>query len=547
MATVVTAGPTPLPAERNAVTRRRRAAAVAAVLLLGACTPAPAPTDPTPDVPAVAVNDVNPTPRERVVDSGVLRFSISAIPDQWNPRHPDGRGPDAAAVRAPLSPGHLVLDAAGRATANPDFVTGLEVTHDERTRVVLSLNPLAVWGDGASVTAEDWVATWRAVSGQVAGVQPVADDGWDTVEEVSRGDGPYEVVVDYRTLEPDWAQPLLAGPLPAAGVADAAAFDGWTGDRPVRFAGPFVVDHVDRLQGVVTLTRNPRWWGDPPRLDAITFRVLPVEAVPAAFQHNELDLLDIGTSRERMEQARGAADTVVRTAPGTAGRRLEVSTAGVLADADLRHAVLQALDRGAIARADLTGIAQDAAVWNNPLLLPSQPGYVDQARATGLDTDATAAGETLTRAGWALVDGHRERDGSVLTLTFGVPAGDPLAEREFAAVATQLGELGVSVRRATGPEPADLTPHTASVGAFPLAGLPDGAGQVTEAALRVSFETDPVRRADVASQLTRLMWQETTTIPLYQVPQNVAVRNGLANLGAPAYASVPWEDVGWSR
>ena len=35
-------------------------------------------------------------------------------------------------------------------------------------------------------------------------------------------------------------------------------------------------------------------------------------------------------------------------------------------------------------------------------------------------------------------------------------------------------------------------------------------------------------------------------VTLYQLPQQVAVRNGLANYGAPAFSTTDWEDVGWS-
>ena len=87
------------------------------------------------------------------------------------------------------------------------------------------------------------------------------------------------------------------------------------------------------------------------------------------------------------------------------------------------------------------------------------------------------------------------------------------------------------------------------VSAFPLAHLP--AAALTDPALadpvhRVATEVDAVRRADQASQLARLLWQNVTEIPLYQSPQFVAVRNGVANLGAPGYATTHWEDVGWS-
>ena len=62
---------------------------------------------------------------------------------------------------------------------------------------------------------------------------------------------------------------------------------------------------------------------------------------------------------------------------------------------------------------------------------------------------------------------------------------------------------------------------------------------------RIDTETDIVRRADQASQLARLLWQSVDTIPLYQTPELVAVRTGLANVGADGYATTTWEDVGW--
>ena len=62
---------------------------------------------------------------------------------------------------------------------------------------------------------------------------------------------------------------------------------------------------------------------------------------------------------------------------------------------------------------------------------------------------------------------------------------------------------------------------------------------------RIDTETDIVIRADQASQLARLLWQSVDTIPLYQTPELVAVRTGLANVGADGYATTTWEDVGW--
>lgn len=526
---------------------RARYGALALLFLIG-CTgaqPLPDPSTPTA-VAADAEADTNPQPRERLRDGGLLRFPLAELPTQWNPRHPDSAGHDALRVLAPLTPTHFVLDAAGRPSPNPDFITHTAVGHGERTVVTLTLHRSAVWGDGSPVTAEDWVATWRAASGGVDGVVVADPGGWQRVAEVAQGATPHDVTLTYTGIDPDWAEPLVAGPLRGSAIGSAEAFS-WGAYVDSHYASPFVVTHVDEPQGLVTLERNPRWWGDPAKLDTIMFRTVQAEAVAAAFQHNELDVWETGTSVDRQQQSRAAADTTLRSAPGTSGRSLRVSTDGPLADPALRRAVLQALDRAEVGTTDLADLRTPPRAWSNTLLLPTQPGYADQARATGLGTDPTQAAADLDAAGWVLEGGVRVRDGQSLDLTFRTPAGDVLATSEYRVVAAQLARVGVRLRAVS--DAADLTPVGIQVSAFPLARLPQEAASTPDAAdlaARVAVEVDPVRRSDQASQLARLLWQEVVEIPLYQEPQFVAVRNGLANLGAQGFSTVEWEDVGWT-
>ncbi len=510
-------------------------------LTLSGCTPSTPPTPTSsPVVPASAARDINPVARDRVGDGGLLRFGVHTLPTQWNPLHADAADPDTQRVLAPLAPTHFSLDAAGRATPDPDFIVGADARHEGNTVVTLQLSPHAVWGDGEPVTAADWVATWHWASGAGAGVPSAAMPGWENVTDVRAGWSPREVQITYAGIEPDWAQPLIRGPLRAGATAPA----GWNEYDPAHYASPFVVTHVDQAQGLVTLERNPRWWGDRPKLERIMFRTVQREAVSAAFLHNEFDLWETGIDTDALQQSRAAADTALRTAPGQSGRAIEVAPRGALGDVAVRRALLQSVDRPAIAAADLpTG----ATVWSNPLLLPTQPGYVDQARATGLDADPRTAARTLDEAGWTLTSGTRVKNGEPLRLTFQTAEGDARAQTELALLTEQWAPLGVTlVPVATD---ADLTPRSMPISAFPLAALPAEAMSTAagrDLAAKVSTEVDPVRRADHASQLARLLWQDATLITLYQEPQYVAVRANLANLGAPGYSTTQWTSVGWA-
>ncbi len=519
----------------------------ALALTFSACTTGPDPTpSPTASVPANASRDVNPQPRERVRDGGLLRFSLTSLPTQWNPHHPSAGNADARRVLAPLSPSHFSLDAAGRPSPNPDFITSFEVESTPATRVTLHLNPLSRWGDGAKITAADWIATWRAATGQVPGLEVIEQPGWQRVAEVAQGDTDTAVVITFHGTDPDWAEPLVAGPQRGEAIADASAAN-WTAYDPAHYASPFTVAHTDPAQGLITLQPNPLWWGDTPKLQQIMFRTVQPEAVAAAFQHNELDVWTIGTSTERLQQSRAATDTTLRTAPGASGRVLQLSTAGPLADTDLRHAIVQSLDRAGLAAGELQATPGTVTPWSNSLLLPTQPGYVDQARATGLTFDKTQATTALEEAGWkADATGVRSRDGHALALTYGFREDDPLAQQEFMILSEQLRAVGVTLSAVAGQ--GDLSPTTVTLSPFPLAHLPSSANQPNLADLvsKVSTEQDGVRRADQASQLARALWQDATAVTLYQIPQQVAVRNGLANYGAPAFSTTDWEDVGWS-
>lgn len=519
---------------------------VLAMLLVACSAPPPAPDPTTTPVAADAELDINAQPRERLRDGGLARLPLVSLPTQWNPRHPDAAEASTQRLLAVLSPSHFTLDAAGRPSANPDFVSGVDVQHGESTVVTLDLVDGAVWGDGGPVTAADWVAAWQVGSGQVAGAHVLDTAGWERVKEVRAGDSPRQVVITYAGIVPDWAEPLVAGPARAASTASAEAFSWGTPDKR-HYAGPFLVAHVDKTQGLVTLERNPRWWGDQPKLERIMFRTVQAQAVAAAFQHNELDVWETGTSSDRLQQTRAASDTTLRSAPGRSGRALHVSRSGVLADVAVRRALLLALDRTLVGPHDLADVTKPPRTWSSNLLLPTQPGYVDQARATGLGGDPDQAAKALDEAGWALESRVRVKDGQPLELTFRAERDDELATSEFIVLADQLARVGVRLRAVPGD--ADLVPVTVRVSAFPLARLPEemaSAPGASDLVARVGAEVDPVRRADQASQLARLLWQEVVEIPLYQVPQFVAVRNGLANLGAPGFATTDWEDVGWT-
>lgn len=559
--------------------RGARAALITAacVALATACTPIQGGA-PTP------VSDASPTVAAVLSEGGIVRLPITEIPTQLNPWSSAGRDTNAATLRGPLTTPAFTYDAAGVPSANPDLVAHVTVTGsgaqagptsgatcgtapptassspcptpssastsasatDGPTVVTLTLNPDAVWADGSPITAADWIATFRALHSdryQISDRQ-----GWDRVESVRKGATDHTVIVTFDGPEPDWTQPLAEGPARAEAVASAAAFNGWTIERSSWLAGPFVVADIDRTRGVLTLRQNPHWWGAKPILDTIFVRRVSSDALAATVAAGEFDLYSPNGSSVQLAKARTAPDSGVRSVPGTSGRELRMGSGGVLGDRAVRQAIVQGLDRSALADAALSDGGESVTVWSNPLFLPQQQGYVDIAEATGLEYDPDAADTALTKAGYSLVGQERRGPAGALHLTITVPEHDRRAAAEAAQLRSNLTALGIGSTEVTAG--GDLTVVDLAVSRYPMRALSSRVAGVPGAAAVVAGsdeQTDAGLRQGQATRAARMIWQDAHILPLYVEPQTWVVRAGLTNAGPPGYASITWAGVGYAR
>lgn len=120
-------------------------------------------------------------------------------------------------------------------------------------------------------------------------------DGWTQISSIEAGDSEFQVKVKFSEAYPDWSA-NFSTVSHAAGLADAKTFnEGWSDGMAVVdwFTGPFKVTDIDQSAKLVTLEKNPNWWGDEPKLDKVTFKALETAAMAQAFANNELDVVDM--------------------------------------------------------------------------------------------------------------------------------------------------------------------------------------------------------------------------------------------------------------
>ncbi|MFD7062526.1 ABC transporter family substrate-binding protein [Streptomyces sp. NPDC059906] len=261
-------------------------AGVLAVPALAGCT------SEDPAGKPLAEQDVAAAARAKISDGGTLRWAVDSVPDTLNAFQSDADATTTRVAQAVL-PSMYRMDETGSPVRNPDYLESAEVVDTEPKQVVVyKLNQQAVWSDGREIGAADFAAQWRALSGKDSAYWTARNAGYDRIEKVERGANDLEVKVTFSRPYADWKAlftPLY--PKDVTGTPDAFN-DGARRALKVS-AGPFAVKKVDTKGDQVVLTGNPRWWGEPAKLDEIVLRAVPRDERVAELVAGKLDLAEI--------------------------------------------------------------------------------------------------------------------------------------------------------------------------------------------------------------------------------------------------------------
>jgi peptide/nickel transport system substrate-binding protein len=533
--------------------------------------------------PTQRASDVVPATPLTLRQGGTLRWALDSVPATFNVFQTDATA-DSALVADAVLPMMFTQDDHARATADPDYLTGADVVSTSPQTVVYHLNPKAVWSDGTPLSAADFAAQWHALSGQDSTYWSARTDGYDAVSSVSPGPGAHDVKVVFAHPYAPW-RGLFSPLYPAAATSSPSAFSEGSRGRLAATAGPFQLTSVTTQD--VTVTRNPRWWGRSPALDGIDFTAVPADQRAAALRDGQLDVADVSRAVTDDGTEVDVPGVTVHRAAGPEFVQLTFNGgSGALADPDVRHAVAGAIDRQAIADSVLKPLGLPALTLGNHLVMADQPGYQDDSSALG--GGQSSAGKQLDAAGWTAVDGHgdaagqgpvRAKDGHPLSLGLLVPSGSATDSRIAALVTRQLAAIGVAAHTST-VDPAHLADQLGA-GSFdialfswPASRYPvaderalyakpqvaaDGSVQSgqnfaatgtdeIDQLLNSSVSTlDPNEAARLTDEADTRIWQEAPSVPLFQRPQLVAVRDTVAGAGAFGFATPRFQDIGFVR
>ncbi|MER7498665.1 ABC transporter family substrate-binding protein [Nonomuraea pusilla] len=494
------------------MTLRTRAAVtclLATAPTLTACGGGPGgrgPTPPTP--PSAGTNDMNPRPRSALKDGGPLQWGLGQKITNFTYYSIDGAFTDTYDLITALLPRVFHYSASGQPTPNTDYFTKIGATSQDPLTITYDLAPKAKWSDGRPLSWKDFAGLWRANSGRDPAYQIWGTTGYDRISDVREGATPNQVVVTFSRYFADWRS--LFDPLvPASLTASPNSFNkGWTG-RPE-----------------------------------------PAAAV-RALSTRQLDVGVLVPDVDIYQAAKATPEVTVRTDGSAVFRMFSFNKKDpILADQAVRRAVILGIDRERMARLLVAPIGGSPRPLQNHIFMPNQAGW--------------------TMGG----DGYFAKDGRTLQLTMAIQSGRTNSANEAQVAQAGLRAAGIKLDIRTVPD-NDYFPKYITVGDFQLAtwtwnGVPYpvngslsmyvhdprnvqqnyGAGgndTINRLLSQAVAAQDTGREADLANQADAELWKDASLLPPYQVPQLVAVRSTIANMGAYGFADVQHQNIGFAH
>lgn len=510
-----------------------------------------------------AAGDYNPLERDQIQDGGELTMAITEMAEQQNVFHAN-MNRYTRNVWDKYNPQLTLFDGDGTYHPNPAYLSEVkDEVVDGKTVVTYTIVDEANYNDGTPIDWTSFENTWKFNNGSNPDVQVNSTDGYELIESVTRGETDKQAVVTYKQAYPWWEG--LFGNLVPPQVDSADTFmNAYLKQlHPEWGAGPFKVENVNFETGEVSFVRNEKWWGEPAKLERISYRAMEDQASINAFRAGEIDLTGVG-SRDRLETARQMGDQAdIRVSLRPSNFLLTInSEAPGLEDPKVREAIMTAIDRSQLAAIRFNGLDYTEDLPGSFTLFQTQDGYEDNFGSV-VQYDQEKAKKLLEEAGYS--------EANPLSVRYVTLGDSPMVQATTSAMQSMLRAVGIDVQieerpssdfsKVTSEKDFDLfmmgfsSSDPFGVAYFGQIYASDselnksGTGSAEldakiEELQKIEDADEQIKRAN---ELEKEAFGEFGIMPYANGPEMVATKPGLANLGAMSFAVLPIENVGWAK
>jgi len=258
----------------------------------------------------------------------------------------------------------------------PGLAESWEVAEDGLS-LTLHLRPDVVFADGSTFGSEDVTSSLQLIQDEATAAVAAS-----TLANVTAVDAPDEVTVVLTLSAPDAALP--AG-LATVNMAMLSSDDSEEAlNTTPNGTGPYSFDSRVPAQSI-TLVANDAYWGDPPTLGQIEFRVIPDESsIVSAMQSGNVQMAVFDDPI--VAQTAEGGDITVTSTPQLSYHVLQLNARrGDLTDVNVRLAIQCAVDRqevldtAAFGEGEVTGPITSPAYLSDPDARPCPTRDLDRA------------------------------------------------------------------------------------------------------------------------------------------------------------------------
>jgi peptide/nickel transport system substrate-binding protein len=538
-------------------------------------------------------NSAPPTTTAKVPEGGTVTYASDQEPTGWNVNTGNDNLAALNYMTILVYPQAFDITPDFKVVMNKDLLTSAKQTSTSPQTITYEINPKATWSDGTPITGKDFIYNWKMQNGKVdadlgesdpnaakpddATIPDVASTtGYESIKSVT-GEGKTVTVV-FDTPYSDW-KGLFGNIMPEHILKDV---HGWNDSLdetkiPDWSGGPFKFQDY-KLHKSVTMVPNDKFWGEKPHIDKIlvTFG-LEADALPEAFQNNEIDLAYPQPQVDLVDRLKQIPDVKTQINFGLSYEHIDFNLLNPqLAEKPVRQAIAWGLDRDELVARTVKQFDNRAEVLNNRIWLNNQPEYQDNAGQYAKH-DAAKATKALEDAGYKKgSDGIYAKDGKRLSFRISTTGGNKLREDTEEVIQNQLKQVGIEIKIANVegsdvfdkffPESGDFADADYDIALFAWVGTPftassnqslfvtdGGQNEMSYKNAKVDQDfkdaiqsTDPEQTVQKTNDADKQLWADLPTIPLYAKPTLLPARDTILNVvdNASTYGPI-WNATKW--
>jgi peptide/nickel transport system substrate-binding protein len=531
-----------------------------------------------------------PPSTQAVKQGGTLNWGADQEPTGFNTNTSKDNGTAAINVIDRTWPTVFHQTPDFKASLDKDLMVSADVTSQNPQIVTMKINPNASWADGVPITADDFIYFWKmqkdpnntndsCTNGCAQNGKPIDDatdgTGYKNISSIVGSDNGKTVTMTFSAPFADWKS-LWSQILPAHIAQKVGWNDGFDKFDPavIVSGGPYKIQSYNPGKDL-TLVVNDKYWGPKPHLDSIVYHFITDSAqqVPA-LQNKEVDMIYPQPQLDQVNGVKQLTDVNSEVNFGLSFEHIDfnVKTPG-LDDLVVRQAIATAIDRPKLVQRTVAQFSSKATILNNRMFVTNQPEYKDTSGGAYDKGDPAKAKQMLTADGYALgADGIFAKAGKRLSFRISTTLGNALRLNEETLMQADVKAAGIEFKIDNAKSNIvfpRFSKHDFDIALFawvatlyPTGNNPiysqcvngscgQNYGQFGNPTLDQTLtagaaELDRAKEVDDYNAADKIVWDNMWTLPLFQKPTFIAVRNTYVNIHDNTTSEGPsWNAEGW--